>query len=1153
MAVFNLNNYQSKDGFSMSLNMRRGNPNPLDNSALWGSLEAAQNYARTDSVAYVGQILAVAETIDEVLPNGKIYPDITITNATAKTSNTYKYQIANNKVVFYDRYAQEVSVETVGYDIVCTNNVPTSITVNAVTYSVTPDENGYKVVDTNDATKTLYTIVITQVPQIQVVTAYVIDNEYGDLKKIGVVPTGDNKTIEVTTAGVISLLGAANAANGTLPMIDSETGKLVWKTLEDIGAGDGDTTYEIEELRKNKLDENGADTGNEDPEGEIYGIKYRAIPLGATAEEKEAILWNKIPFDVYTKSEVDAAIKEVADLVGVPAEDDESTDTLYERIAAEVLRATNAESALSDRIGAAKDGETAATGVYAYVDGVVNALVNGVDPDKIDSLNELIAWVEAHPAIVEELDGRLDKVEGRLDKVEGILDGFGGEEEPETVKGYIDAHALAADGKYATKQEIATAGYAVAADVENTYVTKETATTDNGLRFINQTEINKLAKLNLDNGEITISGSVNANQVKELYNTVVNIVKGSTADLDPDTDGTQTGLGVEEGAEVNAIETISVNGVDNKLPIDSNRNVNIIIPTKLTDLIDDIAHVAEIKVPEKTDAYESKLSITPTNKGRTVTIDDSALQDAISAVSNSAIKAIVVNNTIPLSKDTQGQVNITATTGSANGTIAIAGQDVAVKGLGSAAFKDETHFKTKQDEVTEAAEHQTNTGTVLTYVESISQNANGVISYNTKEYNAQTAIINPLTTKIESIYKNVDGTESGALIDKINALKNNEIKANADAIAALAGTGNTSTVKKNADDIVTINGQITTINGQIEDITGDIATINGGVGVKGSMKQIAHDAAREAALAVETAAMEFMGAITELPTGLTGKDKGHFYKVTSGFKLPEGTTVAMPGYTLDQASGNTIINIPLDSVSISSTGYCYLDHEGKSNVTITLHTSYEDIDGEGNPTTANDAVIIAEDGSYSLHYGGPDYMEISIGSSGWEDGGYTYDISLGSTIVFSEILPEGMAGKEVKAGDSLVWNGYGWYVIPSGDDIEDTWRQIKVINGESTTTLGSVPLALIAGNNVTLTATESGNVTIDVNVDIPEVVKATMTKTVTDDGIVYSNPIAGIILPEVDKFHVHEGKVEGISTDLLFNGNDELILYGGNAGTGVTA
>lgn len=82
--------------------------------------------------------------------------------------------------------------------------------------------------------------------------------------------------------------------------------------------------------------------------------------------------------------------------------------------------------------------------------------------------------------------------------------------------------------------------------------------TDNGLRLISQTEINKLAKLNLDNGEITISGSVNANQVKELYDTVVNIVKGSTTDLDPDTDGDQLGLGIEKGAQANKIESIGL-------------------------------------------------------------------------------------------------------------------------------------------------------------------------------------------------------------------------------------------------------------------------------------------------------------------------------------------------------------------------------------------------------------------------------------------------------------------------------------------------------------------------------------------------------------------------------------------------------------------
>lgn len=66
------------------------------------------------------------------------------------------------------------------------------------------------------------------------------------IQPVGVVPTGDNKTIEVTAAGAISLLGAAGAANGTLPMI-GEDGKLTWKTLEDIGAGDGNdnTTYEF--------------------------------------------------------------------------------------------------------------------------------------------------------------------------------------------------------------------------------------------------------------------------------------------------------------------------------------------------------------------------------------------------------------------------------------------------------------------------------------------------------------------------------------------------------------------------------------------------------------------------------------------------------------------------------------------------------------------------------------------------------------------------------------------------------------------------------------------------------------------------------------------------------------------------------------------
>ena len=65
------------------------------------------------------------------------------------------------------------------------------------------------------------------------------------IQPVGVIPTGDGKSIEVSAEGAISLLGAADAENGTLPMI--EEGALVWKTLEQIGAGDGNdnTTYEF--------------------------------------------------------------------------------------------------------------------------------------------------------------------------------------------------------------------------------------------------------------------------------------------------------------------------------------------------------------------------------------------------------------------------------------------------------------------------------------------------------------------------------------------------------------------------------------------------------------------------------------------------------------------------------------------------------------------------------------------------------------------------------------------------------------------------------------------------------------------------------------------------------------------------------------------
>ena len=66
MAKYNLDKYTAADGLGFPLNFRRGNPNPLDNSSVWASLEAAQTYAASDPVAYVGQILTVVDNAEGV-------------------------------------------------------------------------------------------------------------------------------------------------------------------------------------------------------------------------------------------------------------------------------------------------------------------------------------------------------------------------------------------------------------------------------------------------------------------------------------------------------------------------------------------------------------------------------------------------------------------------------------------------------------------------------------------------------------------------------------------------------------------------------------------------------------------------------------------------------------------------------------------------------------------------------------------------------------------------------------------------------------------------------------------------------------------------------------------------------------------------------
>ena len=223
-------------------------------------------------------------------------------------------------------------------------------------------------------------------------------------------------------------------------------------------------------------------------------------------------------------------------------------------------------------------------------------------------MNELIAWVEAHPDIVSGLDERLDTVEA-------ILDGFGGEEEPANVKVYIDAeldaHELAADEKYATKQEVTNAGYAVATDVARDYATKQELTNHGTAADAKYATKDELAP-------VTQTANNAATKADNLETRINDIVA--------------------TGGEPNAINTIKVNGT--ALIIDAQKAVDITVPTSITGM--DGYSALDARVTENTNdiaALEGQLGTTNTNvSGLTTRL--AALEAEVGEVAESRIDAL---------------------------------------------------------------------------------------------------------------------------------------------------------------------------------------------------------------------------------------------------------------------------------------------------------------------------------------------------------------------------------------------------------------------------------------------------------------------------------------------------------------------------------
>lgn len=573
MAVFNLPNYLAKDGFGMSLNIRRGNPNPLDNSSVWASLEAAQNYAKTDPVAYVGQVLTVVT-------------DVVVGEETVKTA-----------------------------------------------------------------------------------TAYVIDNEAGDLKAVGTSPVGDESTIVVAEDGTVSLYGIEGLAltredeDGTVTNITYQplfvNGKLTWvepsaTTVEGLAA-------EIEGL-KTRISAVEATIGNEtdglvkDVADNAAGIAQNATDITAVNNKIGEVTEGKTVAEMiadaqtaatYDDTQVKADIQTNTDAIdAIKADYLKTTDKteLSGLITAEQTRAEGIEAGLRTDVDAIKGDYLKAADKEA-LQNQINTIMNNPETEGvIDSINEFTTYITEHGTIAEGFRTDIDKnaddiaenaaaiagiatvyetkedataklteaksyadtkaeaLQGAIDtldeSVDGILADYLKEEDKTELQGNIDTLQTAVDALEAVgaeKNVVASVDPAQFAIDDNRNLTlidiamaKVTGLTDaldgkvdkvEGSRLLTEDEATKLEKLVLgDNGEVSVSGKVAAGNVEGLEDWITaraGTLKGlSENNL---TDALIAKIeGIDYNAQANLIEAITLGGTATTI---SNKTVDIPVAT----------------------------------------------------------------------------------------------------------------------------------------------------------------------------------------------------------------------------------------------------------------------------------------------------------------------------------------------------------------------------------------------------------------------------------------------------------------------------------------------------------------------------------------------------------------------------------------------
>lgn len=555
MAKFNLEKYTSADGLGFPLNFRRGNPNPLDNSSVWASLEAAQNYAANDPVAYVGQILTVVDNANSVatvysiqdeagtlkkVGTSPVGDESTIVVAEDGTISLYGVAGLEMTRTEEDGTTTKINYQPLLVDGKLTWVEPSATTVEglaaeieglktrltAVETTVGDAESGLvKSVADNTEAIAATNAKIGDVAEGKTVIDMINDSIYDDTALAGRVSTieGDYlKAADKTALETKITTEAEKAKTDAITAIMGEAGiDEKYDTLKEIADWIlSDTTASAELItRVSNIEKDylkGADKTA--LQGEIDSLEAFIGTLPENAASTTVV----------------AYIQEVVDSLKIGD---------YAKVA-DLTALTNRVKALED-VGAEKN-------VIATVDEAQFAVDTNRKLTLLDiAMGKVTGLTDALAGKVDTEDGKRLMTDAEGTKLEGIAEGA-----QVNVIDSVDTAQFAIDSnKNLTLLDIAMGKVSGLSDALSNKVDKV-----EGARLITANEATKLDKLVLsDDGTIEINGKINASNVEELgtwittnRDTVLGLLSAEN----------ETKLNnIEDGAQVNKIESVKVGGV----------------------------------------------------------------------------------------------------------------------------------------------------------------------------------------------------------------------------------------------------------------------------------------------------------------------------------------------------------------------------------------------------------------------------------------------------------------------------------------------------------------------------------------------------------------------------------------------------------------